>query len=155
HKNFGPRFGFAYQAHSKAVIRGGDGIMYVPTVGAGYTSTGFTNSTPMVTSVDGGLAPFDTLKNPFPNGGHPPTGSSLGAATGIGTGISGQLRDAHRGYSQQWNFTLQLEPKSNWLVEAAWLGNHGTHLMMFSRPLNILSPANFGLGTQLVRSVPN
>src|SRR5262249_31511470 len=93
--------------------------------------------------------------NPFPNGLGRPTGSSLGAMTGIGTGISGQLRDAHRGYAQEWNLTTQYEFKPNWLVEAGWVANHGTHLMMLTHPLNVLSPANFALGTQLAQSVAN
>ncbi|MBV8901995.1 MAG: TonB-dependent receptor, partial [Acidobacteriia bacterium] len=143
HKDFGPRFGLAYQATRNIVIRGGYGIMYIPTIGTSYTSTGFTATTSMITSVDGGLTPYDTLSNPFPNGINRPTGSSLGAATGIGGPISGQLRDTHVGHAEEWNFTLQMQPKPNWLIEAAWVGNHGVHLMMYGVPLDILSPANF------------
>lgn len=155
HKDFAPRFGFAYQASRDIVIRGGYGIMYIPTVGTSYTSTGFTAATTMVTSVDGGLTPYSTLTNPFPDGITRPTGSSLGAATGIGGPISGQLRDSHVGHAEEWNFTLQIQPKPNWLVEAAWVGNHGVHLMMYSVPLDFLSSANFALGTQLQQSVAN
>jgi hypothetical protein len=154
-KNYGPRFGLAYQATSKIVIRGGYGIFYVPTVGAAYSSTGFSINTPMTTSIDGGLTPADTLSNPFPSGLTRPTGSKLGALTGIGTGIAGQLRDAHRGYAQEWNLTTQYEFKPNWLVEVGWVGNHGTHLMMLTHPLDVLSASNFALGTQLAQSVPN
>ena len=35
-KNFGPRVGFAYQASSKMVFRGGYGIMYIPYVRPGW-----------------------------------------------------------------------------------------------------------------------
>jgi hypothetical protein len=155
HKDFGPRFGLAYQATRNIVIRGGYGITYIPTVGTAYTSTGFTATTTMITSVDGGLTPYDTLSNPFPSGINRPTGSSLGAATGIGGPISGQLRDTHVGHAEEWNFTFQIQPKPNWLVEAAWVGNHGVHLMMYGVPLDFLSPANFALGTQLQQSVNN
>jgi hypothetical protein len=154
-RNFGPRVGFAYQATNRIVMRGGYGIFYLPTVGASYASTGFTINTAMTTSIDGGLTPADKLDNPFPAGLKRPTGSSLGAATGIGGPISGQLRDTHRGYAQEWNYNVQYEFRPNWLVEAGWVGNHGVHLLMFSRPLNILSPQNFALGTQLAQSVPN
>ena len=154
-KDFGPRFGLAYQLTRNIVIRGGYGIMYIPTVGTSYTSTGFTAATSMITSVDGGLTPYNTLSNPFPNGINLPTGSRLGAATGIGGPISGQLRDTHVGHAEEWNFTLQMQPKPNWLIEAAWVGNHGVHLMMYGVPLDVLSPANFALGTQLAQSVPN
>ncbi len=153
-KDFAPRFGLAYQATRNIVIRGGYGIMYIPTVGTSYTSTGFTATTSMITSIDG-VTPYNNLSNPFPSGINRPTGSSLGAATGIGGPISGQLRDTHVGHAEEWNFTLQIQPKPNWLVEAAWVGNHGVHLMMYGVPLDILSPANFALGTQLQQSVKN
>jgi hypothetical protein len=153
--NFAPRFGFAYQATNKVVLRGGYGIFYIPTVGASYTSTGFTINTAMNTSVDGGLTPADSLDNPFPTGLKRPTGSSLGAATGIGGPVSGQLRNTHRGYVQEWNYNVQYEFRPNWLLEAGWVGSHGVGLLMFSRPLNVLSPQNFALGTQLAQSVPN
>ncbi|MCU1262372.1 MAG: Cna B-type protein [Bryobacterales bacterium] len=154
-KNFGPRVGFAYQATDNIVLRGGYGIMYVPTLGAAYPSTGFTITTPMTTTIDGGLTPYNNLSNPFPTGIQTPTGSSLGAGTGIGTPISGELRNAHRGYVQEWNYTVQYQPKANWLVEAAWVGNHGVGLQMYSVPMDILSSSNFALGTALQQSVAN
>jgi len=153
-KNFGPRFGFAYQPFQQVVVRGGFGIMYIPTTGTSYPATGFTITTPMVTTIDGGLTPLNNLSNPFPDGVLRPTGSSQGALTGVGTSISGQLRDVKRGYSQQWNLTLQYEPRSNWLVEAAWIANKGTRLMR-PQSLNYLSAENFALGSKLVESVAN
>lgn len=154
--NFDPRFGFAYQVMPKVVVRGGVAIMHDPTTGVGYTTTGFSTSTPMVTSIDGGLTPRDTLSNPFPNGILRPTGSSLGALTGIGTGIGGQLRNPEgRGYVEQWNFTVQFEPKPGWLLEGAWVGNHGVRNLFYTTSLNVLSAENYALGNQLVQSVSN
>lgn len=155
-KNFDPRFGFAYQAMRKIVVRGGFGIIHDPTTGVGYTTTGFSTSTAMVTSIDGGLTPFGTLSNPFPDGILKPTGSSLGGMTGLGTGIGGQLRDTGaRGYIEQWNTTVQFEPKPGWLIEAAWVGNHGVRNLFYTSSLNYISDANLALGSQLVQSVNN
>ncbi len=153
-KNFAPRFGFAYQPLQKVVVRGGYGLVYIPTTGTSYPATGFTLTSTMTTSIDGGLTPKDTMSNPFPSGVLRPTGSSKGALTGIGTSVSGTLRNVRRGYAQQWNLTVQYEPRSNWLVEAAWIGNKGTRMM---RPLslNYLSMENFALGTKLADSVAN
>jgi len=154
--DFGPRFGFAYQWNRKTVVRGGFGIIYIPTSpSADLSKTGFLWDTPMVTTIDGGLTPRDTLSNPFPNGLTLPTGSSLGALTGVGTAIDGQLRNVHRGYSEQWNFTVQHEPWNNWLVEAAWIGNHGVRLLGFSRQLNYLDREHYALGQALAQPVPN
>lgn len=152
--DFGPRIGFAYQATQKTVVRGGFGIMYVP-ITVSLSRTGYLNDTPMVTSLDGGLTPRDRLSNPFPTGLTPPTGSKDGLLTGIGTAITGQLKDAQRGYTEQWNFTIQHQPWSGWLLEAAWVGNHGVRLFADSRNLNQISDANFARGATLAESVAN
>ena len=152
-RDFGPRFGFAYRAMEKLVVRGGYGIMYVPTPGD-TTATGFNVTTTMVTTLDGGLTPVNTLNDPFPDGVLKPTGSTLGALTGVGGPVSGQLRNVQRGYSQQWNLTVQYEPWHNWLVETAWVANKGTGLLR-SRTLNFLSEQNLALRDGLVQSVTN
>lgn len=152
--DFGPRFGFAYQLNAKTVVRGGWGIMYIP-VTISLPRTGYTSDTPMVTSLDGNLTPQDRLSNPFPAGLTPPTGSTLGALTNIGAGASGQLRNVKRGYTEQWNFTVQHEPWNNWLFEVAWVGNHGVRLFGDNRVLNFLSEADFARGTELAQSIPN
>lgn len=152
--NFGPRFGFAYQVQSKTVIRGGWGIMYIP-VTVSFQRTGYTSDTPFVSSLDGGLTPQDRLSNPFPTGLIQPTGSSLGAMTNVGAAAAGQLRNVRRGYTEQWNFTVQHEPWNNWLFEVAWVGNHGVRLFGDNRNLNFLSEADFARGAELAQTVPN
>ncbi len=153
--DWGPRVGFAWQAHPKTVVRGGFGIMFVP-ITISLARTGYLNDTPMVSTLDGGRTPQDRMSNPFPNGLTPPTGSKDGLLTGIGTSIAGQLREANRGYTEQWNFTLQHQPWNNWLFEAAWVGNHGVRLFGDGRNLNQISDANFQqFGTQLAQTIPN
>ncbi|MBM3755936.1 MAG: TonB-dependent receptor [Acidobacteria bacterium] len=152
--DWGPRFGFAWQAMPKTVVRGGFGIMYVP-ITVSLARTGYTFDTPMVSTLDGGRTPQDRMSNPFPNGLTPPSGSRNGLLTGVGQGVAGQLLDANRGYTEQWNFTVQHQPWNNWLFEVAWVGNHGVRLFADGRNLNQISDANFALGTQLAQSVPN
>lgn len=155
--NFGPRGGFAYQVTNRIVFRGGYGLMYIPTFGPGGTASGagFSVDTPLVSSLNGGLNPYNTLSNPYPNGINRPSGSVLGALTGVGGPVTGQLRDTHRGYSQQWNLTLQYEPWNNWLFEAAWVANKGTHLILNGRQLNLLPDQYLSLGSALLDQVPN
>ena len=155
HKHFGPRVGFAYQLRHNVVVRSGYGITYIPVKGTGFSQrTGFSSSNSMVTSIDGGLTPYDTILDPFPNGLIPPTGSSLGALTGLGTNVNGQIRSFRPGYAQQWNYTVQYEPWANWLFEGAYIGNKGVHLITGNN-LNQLYPAFMALGNALNASVSN
>ena len=158
--DFGPRLGFAWQWHSKSVLRGGYGIIYIPTFGPGGTAAGagFSVTTPMNTSLDGGLTPHHRIEDPFPaeNPIQRPTGSTLGAMTAVGSAAGAQLRHVYRGYSQQWNLTLQAEPWHNWLLEGAWVGNRGVGLIINGRVLNVISDADLAnWGSRLVETVPN
>jgi hypothetical protein len=154
--DWAPRFGFAYKVGQKSVVRGGYGMMYIPSNPfIGPTTTGFSFNTPMVSTLDGGLTPHHTLSNPFPDGLIEPSGARLGSATGLGQAVAGQLYDVNRGYSQQWNFTIQHEPWTNWLFEAAWVGNKGSRLQGAQRQLNVLDDAARSLGAALAQSVPN
>ena len=69
---FSPRVGLAYQLFSKTVIRTGYGFFWIPNslsfsdapdenaVNSSYTS--------FASSINGGVTPYDTFTNPFPNG---------------------------------------------------------------------------------------
>jgi outer membrane receptor protein involved in Fe transport len=156
--NFQPRIGLAFQANQKTVVRAAYGISYVPTTQGMYTTSqlGFSSTTPMVTSNDGGLTPANTLSNPFPAGLIAPTGATLGSLTAVGTNISAAVYNPGRGYAQQWNFTIQHQPFENWLFEAGYVGNRGIHLFMYNENLNWLPDrvAN-SYGASLATSVSN
>ena len=154
--DFGPRVGFAYQAMPKTVLRGGYGIYQLPGTGIQITPgrTGYEMTSSMVTSVDGGFTPYNTLANPFPTGITQPTGSSLGALTGLGTSVSGNLRTLKRGYMEQWNMNIQRELPGNWLVEVGYAGNRGLK-MPAMRSYDYLPAAKRALGTQLQDQVAN
>ena len=70
---------------SRTVIRTGFGVFNSVWWQPFVRATGFASNTPMVTTLDGGLTPADTLANPFPNGLIQPTGSSLGLRTLLGS----------------------------------------------------------------------
>ncbi|HKD06773.1 MAG TPA: TonB-dependent receptor [Bryobacteraceae bacterium] len=154
--HFAPRFGFAYQTTSKLVVRGGYGIFWVPERGVlEPAATGFSLQTSMVTSLDNGITPYNTIANPYPQGLVQPTGASAGLLTNLGGAITGQLRGVRQGYAQQWNLTLQYSPWTNWLIEGAYLANKGTHLQQFTNNLNQLNPLYLSLGNALNSQVPN
>lgn len=154
--NFQPRIGLAWQFLPGTVFRGGYGISYLPTSGifVSLDRAGFSLNTPLVSSVDGGFTPNETLANPFPNGKLPPVNSSQGALTLLGQSVTGNLRNLLRGYSQQWGLSLQHEFRGNWLVEAGYMGNRGVHLPG-RQTYDYLPQVYQSLGTQLQQLVDN
>ncbi len=155
--NLGPRIGLAYRLTNRTAIRSGYGIYYAPVQGttsaSGFGSSGADISTNWVSSLDG-ITPLNPLSNPYPTGVLPPltTKSDL-----LLLGQSINIRD--RGnrantYAQQWNFGIQQEFASDWLIEVAYAGNKGTRL-----PVNWnwdqLDPKYQSLGNDLNKLVPN
>ena len=72
--NLAPRLGLAYQVNAKTAIRTGFGQLFGPSTLAAQGTVGpygFRVETPWVTSLDNGLTPFNTLRNPFPGGFRP------------------------------------------------------------------------------------
>lgn len=132
-----PRFGLAYQVAPKTVIRAGFG-MYYDTLGI-YRSpaiqTGFTASTPLVTSYNNGVTYAATFANPFPTGLIAPSGSSLGLATNLGQAITVYPNYRPLPYAERWSFDLQREMPGGFLLDLAYVGNHALHLSV-TRQLN-------------------
>lgn len=137
--NVGPRFGFAYNFTSKWVARGGYGILYPASCmqAAGNTGVngmeGYSSTTTMVPSLDS-RTPTTFLSNPFPNGFNLPLGATpgpmSGPSTNLGLGLGASLFiDYVNPMVQQWNFSLQRELPGNFVVEAAYVGNKGNHLI--------------------------
>jgi hypothetical protein len=124
--NFSPRIGFAWTPTAltnKTVIRGGFGLYYFPYGIAGNNAPGFSQTTSMVTTLDGYLTPAATLANPFPGGIQAPTGSSQGLGTFLGKGITFYDANPGYGYSARWQMSVQRELFSNVLLELGYMGN--------------------------------
>jgi hypothetical protein len=162
--NFGPRFGFAYNATNKIVVRGGYGIAYPPsamqaagTTGAGGME-GFRTTTNMNATFDSMRTIAATMSNPYPDGFNFPPGSSLGASTNLGLGIGESLFDAYKNpYVQQWNLNIQRELPGNMVAEIGYLGNHGIGLVDGdgTYAYNQLDPKYMSLGSELLKVVDN
>ncbi len=76
-------------------MRAGGGVFYQYQSNNSNTQYGYSQSTPYVTSLDGGQTPAAnsftgpySLANPFPNGIQPPAGNSQGLLTNIGNSLS-------------------------------------------------------------------
>ena len=158
-KGFGPRLGLAYNIAKHTVIRAGAGFFYAPLQisnnAVGFSpSSGFSSSTPLNASINGGLTPFTTFANAFSGGEILPTGNSLGAATFLGQGIT--VWDSHpiTPRSYQWNFDVQHQLPWNVLIDAAYVGNRGVYLAG-NRQFDAMPPQYLSKGTALLASVPN
>ena len=85
--NYQFRGGLAYQINQKTVFRAGYGKYFLNPTTQGF-SNGFSISTPVIGSTDGGRTPTYALANPWPSGIQDPPGSSLGPLTFLGRGPS-------------------------------------------------------------------
>jgi hypothetical protein len=128
-----PRFGFAWTPGAlggNTVVRGGFGIYFFPYGVTGTNQPGFSQTTPVVASLDGFLTPTATLANPFPTGIQQPTGSSLGLATFLGRSITFFNPDAKSHYSMRGQFSIQREVARNLLVEVGYMYNKAVRLLV-------------------------
>jgi hypothetical protein len=158
--NWAPRFGFAYQAMQRLVLRGAYGIFYSPspTAAAGTVGRfGFSSDTEFIAAPDG-LRPINRLSDPFPNGMAPIAGSDARLLTGVGSPITAPLRHTVVPYTQNWSFNIQYELPRGLLVETGYVGSRGIQLNASGENttnLNQLRPETLQLGTQLQQSVAN
>jgi hypothetical protein len=154
HNLFAPRFGIAWAPLSRTTIRMAYGIFYIPPSGgtnANSTPAGF-NLSETVQTTDQLTPQFQLVNGP------PPvqylTASQRTASILNGQSVAWYPQSAPFGYYQQWHFTIQRQFASDIVLEAAYVGTKGTHLL-FPRDLNQVPPALLGPGNaQLRRPYP-
>lgn len=132
HHNIQPRFGFSWQPSERMVVRGGYGMFYTNFQNNGMLiQTGFSQSTPLSTSNDGGITSIpNVLGNPYPSGLIQPTGSSLGTLTGIGQAISSFNHNYTVPRAQEFSLGLQYRLARNNVIDASYVGNRVTGYAM-------------------------
>ena len=153
---FAPRFGMAYQLRKNTVLRGGYGIFVAPRTGWDFGSfgqTGYVATTTLVSTVDG-VTPVNYISNPYPNGYVQPSGSSLGLLTNIGAAANSVDRDQKSIYMQQWNLNVQQALPGDIVVDLAYAGSKGTHLLQ-TLQFNQLPDQYLALGNALTTRVNN
>ena len=133
-------------ATKKLVVRGG-GALFFPDQWAGDpTMPGYTQTTSLVSSLNGGLNPSSTLSNPFPQGILPVVGSSLGGLTNVGQNLSTSVFKRPSSYVEQWMFGLQYSLTPRDMIEVDYVGSHALKFVLSGLNLNQLPPSNLGLG---------
>ena len=148
--NFGPRFGFAYRATSRAVVRGGYGIFYGALGNIGY-GPNLGNNYPFV---------FNLSYN-YPDAAHPltlPNGENATLEAGLsgvnlspvavnaqGLGLNGRQINYQTPYSQSYNLTVQYQLSPNQTLQLGYVGTLGRHLDISAQTNStdlILPPGN-------------
>lgn len=155
YSNVAPRIGFSQQITPKFVLRGGYGIFFAPQYFGGGYNPGFSQSTPYTSSVDGGLTPYTTLSNPFPNGLIAPVGNTLGPLQDVGFSTTAAPTERHSPYVQQYSLGVQYAFTTNDVLTATYIGNHGTHLLLSNFNHSQLKPSYLSQGSALLAEVPN
>jgi hypothetical protein len=129
---FLPRIGVAYQLNEKTVIRGGFGLFagFLGERRGDVIQPGYTQTTTAVltTNANGAPLPF-TLSTPFANTTIlEPVGNSLGKQTALGQSISFFNQNPEVSKQARWQIGLQRELPGGWVLEAAFVANHGYNI---------------------------
>jgi hypothetical protein len=149
--NLSPRFGLSWtpaKLGGKTVLRGGYGIFYSTFGVVPSGQPGFSQSTPLVATLNNFLTPAATLSNPFPGGILQPAGNSNGVNTFVGQSIAFITDNPKQPITHRWNFNIQRELAKNLVLEVGYMGSTVRNLTV-DRPLNFV-PENL-LSTSPVR----
>ncbi|HZY73541.1 MAG TPA: TonB-dependent receptor, partial [Edaphobacter sp.] len=155
--NIAPRFGFAYSADDRTVVRGGVALIYNPVESADIhqtTNTGLGFSSQNTFSGSGPNPAFQLSQGPSAL--IAPAGAAGGPTAYRGQAVFFQNPDAPTPYSLQWNLSVQRQLPGGWTTSAAYVGNKGTHLLGANYNVNSLNPAYYAqYGSSLQNLVPN
>ena len=132
-KQFSPRFGFAYAASNKLVLRGGYGINNTPPIVDGFSfpsSFGYNGSislSPSNTQLRFPQDPVLFLSNRYPD--FQGTLPNKNPALANGQGTTYVPRDSNRlPYVQNYSFGIQYQLPASSVFEISYIGNKGTRL---------------------------
>ncbi|HEY6489853.1 MAG: carboxypeptidase regulatory-like domain-containing protein [Terracidiphilus sp.] len=155
---FSPRVGLAFQARPNTVLSAGYGIFWLPNdvTGLPYTDPIDAFTTGVISSINGGLTPYVTIDNPYPNGLIPPVerGASL-QSTLLGSGSSFNSVNDPYAYTQQYNVGLQQQFGNSFMFSIVWGGAKGTHLPFSGLDIDTLPDQDLSMGSALLNNVPN
>ncbi|MEN6532631.1 MAG: carboxypeptidase regulatory-like domain-containing protein [Bryobacteraceae bacterium] len=129
YRQLGPRVGFAYHLHSKAVLRGGYGVNFAAPIRNGWgmaSITGYNGSNNY--GAVGTREPRFYWDNGYPaySGTLPNTDPSQQNGSDIGLI---RADSSHQPYVQNWTFGIQWLLPADSVLETTYVGNKGTRLM--------------------------
>jgi len=142
YKDFGPRFGIAWQANDSTVLRGGYGLTYVPSNTGFNDGPGFYGAGAFTASAIGnayGSSPNGVIIGTFDTMTVNTIIQPVGADP-MDTRIYGLPRrfqyDYKNGYVHQWNAFVERKFGANWTASAGYIGSKGRRLQVVFAPIN-------------------
>jgi hypothetical protein len=147
HDSYGPRIGFAYQANPGTVIRAGYGIYYQNLKIGGYgenDSQGFTGSYNYPDSASS-QAPVVVLSKITAYPGKTPPFIDPTLMNGMNPTFI-MSKTARPGTTQAWTLDIQQQLPGKFMLDIAYVGDHGDHLQAFMHDPNQGLPANLSYG---------
>ena len=157
YKDYGPRFGFAYEVRPGTVIRGGYGLSYgIGNAAAGLRASqnfiyGF-NAAPSYSSTNSGVTPAFNLDSGFPTNWPLPPFINPTVQNGSSVNMVGR-NDARAPYFLNDQISIQQALPGQSSIEAAYVGVKGTRLGNSLINLNQVNPQYLALGSLLTQSV--
>ena len=160
--NFQPRFGAAYRLRNDIALRGGWGIFFIPQYSQA-SSSGFSQTTPYVGTLNNGETIANPLSSPFPSGVLQPTGASAGLATMNGSDPSFSDPSGKIGHVQVFSFGFQKQLPAQMTLDVSYAGSRANQIPVQGLNIDALSASNLALGnsdlggtsTNLTQQVPN
>jgi hypothetical protein len=127
YSNVGPRVGFAYAVNSKTVVRGGWGLVYQGGLEGG-SNGGFAETTPYISSPNGGITPSTSFQSGSPYAGvslQVPQGSSQGLLTNVGNNrLQLDFPQRKLPLGEVFSIGFQRELGSKFVIDARYAANY-------------------------------
>jgi hypothetical protein len=143
--NFGPRFGFAYKALERLVIRGGVGLFY-DRVGSSNFVHAVEQGDPYAVTLDYGSANPYSLANPYPSEAVAPLAFSpryFNPVTGANSALNTPFYSViHTPLTRQYNLTFQYEFLKGYVLEAGFVGSSSINQVDYNHNYNLAQLAS-------------